>query len=335
MLTENDKIKVAIIGSGNIGTDLMYKLRRSAVLDLTWVVGIVPDSDGLKRAAELSYRTTHEGIRELLEHCEDFDIAFDATTANAHYKHAELLAEAGKIVIDLTPAAIGPYVVPVVNANQHLDKKNVNLTTCGGQATTPVVAAINRVAQVEYAEIVSTVSSRSAGPGTRQNIDEFTETTARGLTEIGGAVTGKAIIILNPADPPIMMRNTVYAKIASGADQEAIRLSIEKMVLKVQEYVPGYRLKSPPIFDDGRVTVLLEVEGCGDYFPNYAGNLDIMTAAAVRVGEEFAHHLQDLKTSAFQSVGSDGSASVFKGDVRNLSVPQPAIAIEVTESQPD
>ena len=229
------KTKVAVIGSGNIGTDLMYKLRRSPTLELTWVVGVVPDSDGLKKARELGYKTTHQGIEELLRHPEDFDIAFDATTAHAHYKHAVLLAEAGKIAIDLTPAAIGPAVVPVVNAGQHLDKANVNLTTCGGQATTPMVAAINQAAPVEYAEIVSTVSSRSAGPGTRQNIDEFTRTTARGLVEVGGARRGKAIIILNPADPPLIMRNTVYAKIGPDADREAITRSVEGMVRRVQQ----------------------------------------------------------------------------------------------------
>lgn len=295
------KTKVAIIGSGNIGTDLMYKVRRSPFLELTWMVGVVPESDGLKRASDLGFKTTHKGIEGLIEHTEDFEIAFDATTAQAHYKHAELLAAAGKIAIDLTPAALGPAVVPVVNINQHLDKQNVNLTTCGGQATTPMVAAVSRAAPVEYAEIVSTVSSRSAGPGTRQNIDEFTETTARGLVEVGGAGKGKAIIILNPADPPFMMRNTVYAKIKPDADHEAITRSVEDMVREVQKYVPGYRLKSPPIFDDGRVTMLLEVEGAGDYFPSYAGNLDIMTAAAVRVGEEFARHLQN------QEAGTDHS----------------------------
>jgi acetaldehyde dehydrogenase len=297
-----NKIKVAIIGSGNIGTDLMYKLGRSESLELTWVVGVVPDSEGLKRASERGYKTTHRGIEDLLEHAEEFDIAFDATTARAHHHHAKLLADAGKIAIDLTPAAIGPYVVPVVNAYQHLDKANVNLTTCGGQATTPIIAAISRITQVEYAEIVSTVSSRSAGPGTRQNIDEFTETTARGLVEVGGAKKGKAIIILNPAEPSLSMRNTVYAKIPDNADQKAIEHSVEEMVSDVQQYVPGYRMKSAPIFDDGRVTVLLEVEGAGDYFPNYAGNLDIMTAAAVRVGEEFARHLHSRNVDSAQAI---------------------------------
>jgi acetaldehyde dehydrogenase len=293
----DNKTKVAIIGSGNIGTDLMYKLRRSDFLELSWMVGVVPGSDGLRRADELGYRTTHLGIEELLEHSEDFEIAFDATTAHAHRKHAELLAAKGKIAVDLTPAAIGPYVVPVVNSDQFLDQHNVNLTTCGGQATTPIVAAINRATPVEYAEIVSTVSSRSAGPGTRQNIDEFTETTARGLMEVGGARKGKAIIILNPADPPIMMRNTVYAMVSANADRDAITASVTETVRQVQQYVPGYRLKSPPIFDDQRVTVLLEVEGAGDYFPNYAGNLDIMTSAAVRVGEKFAQHIWERASS--------------------------------------
>lgn len=285
-----EKIKVAIIGSGNIGTDLMYKIRRSELLELTWMCGVVPESEGLRRARELGYKTTDKGIDELLERGDDFEIAFDATTARAHLRHAELLRAAGKIAIDLTPAALGPYVVPVVNLGEHLDKSNVNLTTCGGQATTPIVAAINRAAKVEYAEIVSTVASKSAGPGTRQNIDEFTQTTAESLVKIGGARRGKAIIILNPAEPPIIMRNTVYA-IVEELDQEAIRSSIEEMVKAVQRYVPGYRMKAEPIFDDHKVTVLLEIEGAGDYLPRYAGNLDIMTSAAVRVGEEFARQL--------------------------------------------
>lgn len=285
-----EKTKVAIIGSGNIGTDLMYKVRRSPLLDLTWMVGIVAESEGLKRAGKLGVKTTHRGIQELLEHSDDFKIAFDATTASAHFRHAEMLKDAGKIAIDLTPAAVGEYVVPVVNLGEHLNKENVNLTTCGGQATAPMVAAINRAASIEYAEIVSTVASLSAGPGTRQNIDEFTVTTARALETIGGAKKGKAIIILNPADPPILMRNTVYA-LVEDVDEEKINRSIQEMVATVQEYVPGYRLKASPIFDDHQVTVLLEVEGAGDFLPEYAGNLDIMTAAATRVGEEFARYL--------------------------------------------
>jgi acetaldehyde dehydrogenase len=271
----------------------MYKLRRSKLIDLTWVVGIVSESLGLKMAQEFGHKTSHKGIEDLLEHREDFDIVFDATTARAHCRHAEMLERAGKIAIDLTPAAVGPPVVPVVNIKEHLGRANVNLTTCGGQATTPIIAAINKVAPVDYAEIVSTVSSRSAGPGTRQNIDEFTETTARGLVEVGGARKGKAIIILNPADPPIIMRNTVYARVDERADREAIRESVESMVKTVQQYIPGYRLKAPPICDGDRVTVLIEVEGAGDYLPKYAGNLDVMTSAAVRVGEEFARRIQN------------------------------------------
>jgi acetaldehyde dehydrogenase len=291
-----ERVKVAILGSGNIGTDLMYKVRRSGVLELTWVAGIVPESEGLRLARELGYRTTHRGIEELLEHGEDFEIVFDATTARAHYRHAELLAGAGKIAIDLTPAAVGPHVVPLVNLREHVDERNVNLVTCGGQATVPIVAAIGGVAEVEYAEIVSTVASRSAGPGTRQNIDEFTQTTARALETIGGARRGKAIIILNPAEPPILMRNTVYAVVRDG-DREAIREAVVGMVRRVQEYVPGYRLKAEPLFDEEKVTVLLEVEGAGDYLPPYAGNLDIMTAAAVRVGEELARHLLEKRAA--------------------------------------
>jgi acetaldehyde dehydrogenase len=254
--------------------------------------GVVPESEGLARAKALGCQTTARGIEDLLEHSDDFQIVFDATTARAHFRHAELLLKAGKIAIDLTPAAVGPYVVPTVNLHQHRDKTNVNLTTCGGQATTPIIAAIQRAAKVEYAEIVSTIASKSAGPGTRQNIDEFTQTTAEGLVQIGGAGRGKAIIILNPAEPPILMRNTVYA-IVEKLDEEAITHSVEQMASEVRRYVPGYQLKAKPIFDrlERKVTVLLEVEGAGDYLPKYAGNLDIMTAAAVRVAEEFARHL--------------------------------------------
>ena len=288
----DEKIKVAIIGSGNIGTDLMHKLRRSEILELTWMVGIVAESEGLRLARELGYQTTHKGLDELMEHPDEFDIAFDATTASAHHRHAKILDSADKLVVDLTPAAIGPYIVPLVNVSEHLDKTNVNLITCGGQATIPVVAAINRATPVEYAEIVSTVASRSAGPGTRQNIDEFTETTSRGLVELGGADSGKAIILLNPAEPPIIMRNTIYARVGSDINRQAVLRSVEKMVKAVQEYVPGYRLKTAPLFDEDRVTVLLEVRGAGDYLPDYAGNLDIMTAAAARVGEELAGHLR-------------------------------------------
>lgn len=283
------KLKAAIIGSGNIGTDLMYKLERSDVLELTAVIGIDPESDGLARAAERGYLTFANGIAALEENPDLADVVFDATSAKAHVRHAKTLRELGKLAIDLTPAARGPFLCPVVNLGSNLDADNVNLITCGGQATIPMVHAINRVADVSYGEIVATVSSKSAGPGTRANIDEFTITTRRGIEEVGGADHGKAIIILNPAEPPILMRDTVHCEV-KNMDEEKIRASIHDMVADVQSYVPGYRLKQEPLFDGNRVTVFLEVEGAGDYFPPYAGNLDIMTAAAVRVAEDFARH---------------------------------------------
>jgi acetaldehyde dehydrogenase len=284
------KVKAAIIGSGNIGTDLMYKLERSNVIELTAMVGIDPDSDGLRRAKEKGYRVFENGIGELMEEHDLFDIAFDATSAKAHLQHAEVLRKAGKLTIDLTPAAVGPFLSPVVNLGTNLDALNVNMITCGGQATIPIVHAVNRVADVSYGEIVATVSSKSAGPGTRANIDEFTITTRRGIEEVGGADRGKAVVILNPADPPILMRDTVYCEV-KNMDEEAIRQSIYSMVENVQRYVLGYRLKQEPLFEGNCVTVFLEVEGAGDYFPAYAGNLDIMTAAATRVGEDFARHM--------------------------------------------
>ncbi|UFJ41099.1 acetaldehyde dehydrogenase (acetylating) [Brevibacillus humidisoli] len=283
------KVKVAILGSGNIGTDLMIKLGRSNVLELTAMIGIDPESDGLRRAKEAGYQVFDGGLKQFLQTSPQLaDIVFDATSAKAHVRHAKALREADKIAIDLTPAAIGPYVVPSVNLGAHMSEKNINLITCGGQATIPIVHAINRVSPVSYAEIVATISSRSAGPGTRANIDEFTETTAHGIEAIGGAKKGKAIIILNPAEPPILMRDTVYALVEEGADQQEIAASIEQTVAYIQSYVPGYRLRTEPIFDDNKVTVFLEVEGAGDYLPTYSGNLDIMTATAVKVAEEFA-----------------------------------------------
>ncbi len=283
-----ERIKAAIIGSGNIGTDLMVKLLRSRVIELTMVAGIDPQSEGLAKARAAGLKTTTDGIDGLLAAADDVEIVFDATSAAAHLQHAPRLREAGKIAIDLTPAAVGPYIIPGVNSLDLLEAPNVNLVSCGGQATIPIVAAISRCAPVEYAEIVATIASRSAGPGTRQNIDEFTQTTARGLETVGGAKKGKAIIILNPADPPIMMRDTVFA-FAPGADPEQVTRSIADAVEAIQEYVPGYRLRTEPIFDgDGTVRVFIEVEGAGDYLPVYAGNLDIMTHAAVRVGEELA-----------------------------------------------
>lgn len=283
------KIQVAVVGPGNIGTDLMYKIRRSSQMDLVLMSGVKPDSEGLALAGKLGIPTSLGGIDAVLEN-KDVQIVFDATGARPHLAHAPLLREAGKIAIDLTPAAVGPYVVPNVNLNEHLDEMNVNMVTCGGQATTPIVAAINRVCHVRYAEIVATISSRSAGPGTRQNIDEFTRTTARGLEILGGADKGKAIIILNPAEPPIMMRDTIFA-LVDDPDEAAIRESVKEMVAGVQKYVPGYKLKVEPFVDDDKVTTMIEVEGAGDYLPKYSGNLDIMTAAACAVGEGFAKKL--------------------------------------------
>lgn len=283
------KIKAAVLGSGNIGTDLMIKLGRSDVLEMTTMIGIDPDSDGLRRAREYGYETIANGIDGFLERPELADIIFDATSAKAHVRHAKLLKEAGKKVIDLTPAAVGPFVSPAVNLGAHLEADNINMITCGGQATIPIVHAISRVSPVKYAEIVATISSRSAGPGTRANIDEFTETTAKGIEWIGGAGKGKAIIILNPSEPPILMRDTVHVLVEEKTmNEKEIVCSIEDMVRTVQSYVPGYRLRTEPIFEGDKVTVFIEVEGAGDYLPKYSGNLDIMTAAAVKVAEEVA-----------------------------------------------
>jgi len=284
------KMKAAIIGSGNIGTDLMYKLERSPFIELTTMIGIDPESDGLKRAKERGYTTFDNGIQGLVDNPELADIVFDATSAKTHVRHAKILKELGKFAIDLTPAARGPFVSPVVNLEENIEGDNINMITCGGQATIPMISAINSVADVSYAEIVATISSESAGPGTRANIDEFTITTRRGIEEVGGADKGKALIILNPAEPPILMRDTIYCEV-KNMDEQKITESIKAMVERVKEYVPGYRLKQEPLFDGNRVTVFIEVEGAGDYFPPYAGNLDIMTAAAVKAGENVAKHL--------------------------------------------
>jgi acetaldehyde dehydrogenase len=292
-----EQIPVAILGSGNIGSDLMYKLKRSPLLRPVLMAGIVPESEGLARARQEELATITDGIEGLLRRKDDFEIVFDATTASAHIRHAPLLAKARKIAIDLTPAAVGPYVIPLVNLDEHVGQNNVNLVSCGGQATVPLVSAMRSASPVEYAEIVATIASKSAGPGTRQNIDEFTDTTARGLERIGGASRGKAIIVLNPAEPPILMRNTIYG-IVEEADPEELAKSIEEMVKRIQEYVPGYRLRAKPLIENlpGRqrkkVTLYVEVEGAGDYLPRFAGNLDIMTSAAVKVGEEIAKHLR-------------------------------------------
>ncbi|MFN3473003.1 MAG: acetaldehyde dehydrogenase (acetylating) [Blastomonas sp.] len=304
------KVKAAIIGSGNIGTDLMIKmLKYPRNMELAAMVGIDPASEGLAMARDHGITTTHEGIEGLrrLDCYRDIRIAFDATSAYAHKLHDAALQADGIRVIDLTPAAIGPFTVPPVNMEAHLDAPNLNMVTCGGQATIPMVAAVSQVAKVHYAEIVASVSSRSAGPGTRANIDEFTRTTARAIEKVGGASRGKAIIILNPAEPPMIMRDTVFT-LSKGADEDSIRASIEAMVAKVQAYVPGYRLKQQiqferygdnnPLHIPGmgeftgvKTMILLEVEGAGDYLPSYSGNLDIMTAAAKATGELIAERI--------------------------------------------
>ena len=279
-----DPLRVVIIGSGNIGSDLMAKVGRSPALELVGMAGIDPDSPGLTRAAEAGVVTSAKGLEDLLGRIGEVDVAFDATSAGAHGAHAKLLAERGILSVDLTPAGLGPPVIPAVNLDAHGDAPDVNLVTCGAQATVPVVAAIARVADVPYAEIVSTISARSAGPGTRANIDEFTQSTARSLEEVGGAARGKAIILLNPADPPVLMRNAIYVDVP-GADQDAVLGAVDEVVETVSGYVPGFRLTAAPKIDDDVITVLLEVEGAGDYLPEYAGNLDIMTSAAVRLAE--------------------------------------------------
>lgn len=289
------RIKAAIVGSGNIGTDLVYKAMRSEWIEPSWVVGVDADSDGLKRAAALGLKTTSKGVAGLAPHvaADGIRIAFDATSAYAHAENARVLMGLGVLVIDLTPAAIGPFCVPPVNLKAHAASKamNVNMVTCGGQATIPMVAAVSRVQAVEYAEIVATVASKSIGPGTRQNIDEFTRTTAGAVEKIGGAKRGKAIIVINPAEPPLMMRDTIHCLTEAPPDEEAITRSVHAMVKEVQRYVPGYKLKNGPVFDGRRVTTYIEVEGLGDYLPKYAGNLDIMTAAALRTAEMFAQEM--------------------------------------------
>ena len=295
-----NKTPCAIVGPGNIGTDLMYKLLRSETLEPVAMVGIDPDSAGLALARKEGIAASADGVDWLLDRSDEVEIVFEATSAWVHRLNAPRYEEVGWKTVDLTPAKLGPNVVPTVNLGDHLDAANVNMITCGGQATTPIVAAVHQVTgRVPYAEIVSTVASVSAGPGTRQNIDEFTKVTSKALEEVGGADIGKAIMVLNPADPPIMMRNTVFCALPDDYDEALVAKSILEMVEQVREYVPGYRLKSAPVFDEGsfatpggvvsaRVIALLEVEGAADFLPAYAGNLDIMTAAAVRVGEALA-----------------------------------------------
>jgi acetaldehyde dehydrogenase len=277
------RVAAAILGPGNIGTDLLVKLQRSAHVDVRLVVGIYDDSPGLLRARELGVETSSEGVEAVLNR-DDIELVFDATSARAHVEVAPRLAASGKRVVDLTPAAVGPYVVPSVNLHAHLDEPNVNMVTCGGQATIPFVHAVDRVADVEYAEIVATVASAGAGPGTRQNIDEFTETTARAIETVGGADRAKAIIILNPAEPPILMRDTIYARVRRP-DADGVDASVRAMVDEIAAYVPGVRLTLCET-DGELVTLMLEIEGAGDFLPRYSGNLDIMTAAAARVGDE-------------------------------------------------
>ena len=299
------KASVAIVGSGNISTDLLYKLQRSEWLEPRWMIGIDPESEGLKRARGFGLETSHEGVDWLLAQDEKPDLVFEATSAYVHKAAAPRYEEAGIRAIDLTPAAVGPAVVPPANLRAHLDAPNVNMITCGGQATIPIVYAVSRVVEVAYAEIVASVASVSAGPGTRANIDEFTKTTSKGVEVIGGAKRGKAIIILNPADPPMIMRDTIFCAIPEDADRDAIAASIHDVVSQVQQYVPGYRLLNEPQFDEPSVvnggnhvvTTFVEVEGAGDFLPPYAGNLDIMTAAATKVGEEIAKELLSAKVS--------------------------------------
>jgi len=290
-----NKIKCALIGPGNIGTDLLAKLQRSPVLEPVWMVGIDPASDGLKRAREMGIKTTADGVDGLLPHvkADGVQIAFDATSAYVHAENSRKLNELGVMMIDLTPAAIGPYCVPPVNLKEQVGRRamNVNMVTCGGQATIPMVYAVSRVQPVEYGEIVATVSSRSVGPGTRRNIDEFTRTTAGAVQKVGGAKRGKAIIVINPADPPLIMRDTIHCLTVDTPRAAQIEESVHAMIREVQKYVPGYQLVNGPVIDGNRVSIFMEVEGLGDYLPKYAGNLDIMTAAAARTAEMFAEEI--------------------------------------------
>lgn len=291
-----EKVNVAIIGPGNIGSDLMYKVRRSKNLNLVLMTGIV-ESEGLKRARDLGIRTSIKGVDAIKEDS-SIKIVFEATSAAAHIQNAPTIHESGCVCIDLTPAALGPYLIPAVNADQVdiLHESELNMVTCGGQATVPIISAINQVEQVEYGEIIASIASKAAGPGTRANIDEFTETTSRAITEVGGAKSGKAIIVLNPAVPPVMMQNTIYAELGQDPDeslQKKITDSVNEMVSKLQQYVPGYQLKVPPIFEGNKVTCIVRVEGAGDFLPTYAGNLDIINCAAIATAEKIAEKMMN------------------------------------------
>jgi len=288
------KIKCALIGSGNIGTDLIYKVQRSQYLEPVWMVGIDPESEGLRRAAEMGLKTTADGVDGLLPHvkADGIQIAFDATSAYVHAENSRKLNELGVLMIDLTPAAIGPLCVPPVNLKQLAGTTmNVNMISCAGQATIPIVNAVTQVQSVDYAEIIASLASKSIGPGTRANLDEFTYTTSNAICEVGGSRRGKALAIINPADPPMIMRNTIYCLTDNEPDQEKITASVLAMIAEVQKYVPGYKLVNGPVFDGNKVAVFMEVAGLGDYLPTYAGNLDIMTAAASRTAEMFAQEI--------------------------------------------
>lgn len=289
------KIRAAIIGPGNIGTDLLMKAMRSELVEPVWMVGVDPDSPGLARAKEMGVKTTCDGVDGLVPHMQEdnIQICFDATSAYVHADNSRKVNEQGAVMIDLTPAAIGPFCIPPVNLQQAVDARamNVNMVTCGGQATIPMVAAVSRVQAVSYGEIVATVSSKSVGPGTRKNIDEFTRTTANGVERVGGAQQGKAIIVINPAEPPLIMRDTIHCLTVDEPDQAAITQSVHDMVAEVQKYVPGYTLKNGPVFDGNKVSIYMEVAGLGDFLPRYAGNLDIMTAAGLRTAEMYAEQI--------------------------------------------
>ncbi len=291
----SNKVKAAIIGPGNIGTDLLVKTMRSGVIEPVWMVGVVPGSAGLTRAEAMGLKSTADGVDGMLPTMKEdgVQICFDATSAYAHAENSRKVNEQGAVMIDLTPAAIGPYCVPPVNLDEAVAAKamNVNMVSCGGQATIPLVAAVSRVQAVCYGEIVATVSSKSAGPGTRKNIDEFTRTTANGISRVGGADEGKAIIIINPAEPPLIMRDTIHCLTRDTPDQAAITQSVQDMIIEVQKYVPGYTLKNGPVFDGNRISIYMEVAGLGDFLPKYAGNLDIMTAAGLRTAEMYAEQI--------------------------------------------
>ena len=291
----SEKIKAAIIGPGNIGTDLLMKAMRSDVIEPVWMVGVVAESPGLARAKEMGLKTTADGVDGMLPTLveDGVQIVFDATSAYVHAENSRKVNELGAVMIDLTPAAIGPFCIPPVNMKEAVEAKamNVNMVTCGGQATIPMVAAVSQVQKVAYGEIVATVSSKSAGPGTRKNIDEFTRTTAGAIEKVGGATEGKAIIVINPAEPPLIMRDTIHCLTEEEPKQEEITASVHAMIKEVQKYVPGYKLKNGPVFDGKRVSVYMEVEGLGDFLPKYAGNLDIMTAAGLRTAEMYAEEM--------------------------------------------